>query len=206
MHRYAGRATAAEETDAVDGSMERDEFLTFIKGAILALPQSLKAALRVAEDPDIPDEGRTLVAGAVIHWLSGTNTIPGIRGGAMAYVDDVLVLMLAVERAQTLAPDAPERMLQHAPELCETLSDDLSLTRRYFGNGMSVIEQALPRLTKLKHLGRTAEQCVKDESSATMLYEELLSALVDFDPSPESVGREVKDIDSVVEDLRKKAN
>ena len=124
----------------------------------------------------------------------------------MAYVDDVLVLMLAVERAQTLAPDAPERMLQHAPELCETLSDDLSLTRRYFGNGMSVIEHALPRLPKLKHLGRTAEQCVKEESSATMLYEELLSALVDFDPAPDSVGREVKDIDSVVEDLRKKAN
>jgi uncharacterized membrane protein YkvA (DUF1232 family) len=186
--------------------MERDEFLTFIKGAILALPQSLKAALRVAEDPDIPDDGRTLVAGAVIHWLSGTNTIPGIRGGALAYVDDVLILMLAMERAQTLAPDAPERMLQHAPELCETLSEDLSLARSYFGNGMTLIEQALPRLPKLKHLGRTAEQCVKEESSATMLYEELLSALVDFDPSPDSVGREIKDIDSVIEDLRKKAN
>lgn len=186
--------------------MERDEFLTFIKGAILALPQSLKAALRVAEDPDIPDDGRTLVAGAVIHWLSGTNTIPGVRGGAMAYVDDVLVLMLAVERAQTMAPDAPDRMLQHAPELCETLNDDLSLTRSYFGNAISFVEQALSRLPKLKHLGRTAEQCVKDESSATMLYEELQSALVDFDPSPDSVARELKDIDSVVEDLRKKAN
>ena len=186
--------------------MERDEFLTFIKGAILALPQSLKAALRVAEDPDIPDEGRTLVAGAVIHWLSGTNTIPGIRGGAMALVDDVLVLMLAVERAKTLAPDAPERMYQHAPELCETLSEDLDLTRKYFGSAMSVIEHAMPRLPKLKHLGRTAEQCVKDEGSATMLYEELLSALVDFDPTPDSVAREVKEIDSVVEDLRKKAN
>jgi hypothetical protein len=194
--------------------MERDEFLTFIKGAILALPQTLKAALRVAEDPDIPDEGRTLVAGAVIHWLSGTNTIPGVRGGAMAYVDDVLVLMLAVERAQTLAADAPERMLQHAPELCETLSDDLRVTRKYLGNGMTVIEQALSRLTKLKHLGRTAEecvkdeaeQCVKDESAATMLYEELIAALVDFDPSPDSVARELKDIDNVVEDLRKKAS
>ena len=124
----------------------------------------------------------------------------------MAYVDDVLVLMLAMERAQTLAADAPERMLQHAPELCETLSEDLSITRKYLGNGMSVIEQALSRLTKLKHLGRTAEQCVKDESAATMLYEELIAALVDFDPSPDSVARELKDIDNVVEDLRKKAS
>ena len=62
------------------------------------------------------------------------------------------------------------------------------------------------RVTKLKHLGRTAQQCVKDESAATMLYEELQAALVDFDPSPESVGRELKDLDTVVDDLKKKTS
>jgi len=186
--------------------MVRDEFLTFIKGAILALPQSLQAALRVAEDPDIPDEGRALVAGAVIHWLSRTNTIPGVRGGALAYVDDVLVLMLALERTQGMAPDAPERLLQHAPELCETLDADLALARQYLGGGISIIEQALSRVTKLKHMGRTATQCVKEESAATMLYEEVSSALVDFDPAPDTVSRELKDLDTVIEELRKKAS
>lgn len=171
----------------------------------MALPQSLKAALRVAEDPDIPDEGRALVAGAVIHWLSKTNTIPGVRGGALAYVDDVLVLMLALEHTQKLASDAADRMLQHAPELVETLEDDLSLVRQHLGGGMSVLEQALPRVTKLKHMGRTAQQCVKDESAATMLYEELQSALVDFDPTPDSVARELKDLDAMVDELRKKS-
>jgi uncharacterized membrane protein YkvA (DUF1232 family) len=186
--------------------MVREEFLTFIRSAILALPQSLQAALRVAEDPDIPDEGRALVAGAVIHWLSKTNTIPGVRGGALAYVDDVLVLLLALEKAQTLAPDAPERMLQHAPELCETLADDLTLTRSYLGPGIQVLEQALGRVIKLKHMGRTAEQCVRDESAATMLYEEVHAALVDYDPTPDTVGRELKELDSVVEELRKKVS
>jgi hypothetical protein len=195
----------AEETNAVDSSMVRDEFLTFIRGAILGLPQSLKAALRVAEDPDIPDEGRALVAGAVIHWLSKTNTIPGVRGGAIAYVDDVLVLMLALEKAQLLAPDAPERVLAHAPEIAETLAQDLALARNYLGAGITVLELALGRVTKLKHMGRTAQQCVKEEASATMLYEELNAALVDFDPAPDVVTRELKDLDSVLDELRKKA-
>jgi hypothetical protein len=186
--------------------MVRDEFLTFIRGAILALPQSLKAALRVAEDPDIPDEGRALVAGAVIHWLSRTNTIPGVRGGALAYVDDVLVLLLALERTQGMASDAPERLLQHAPELAETLEEDLALIRKYLGPAISVLEQALSRVTKLKHMGRTAQQCVKEESAATMLYEELQSALVDFEPTPEAIARELKDLDAVVDELRKKAS
>jgi uncharacterized membrane protein YkvA (DUF1232 family) len=186
--------------------MLRDQFLTFIRGAIVALPQNLKAALRVAEDPDISDEGRALVAGAVVHWLSRTNTIPGVRGGALAYVDDALVLMLAVERAKSLATDNAERLEQHAPELCETLVADLELVRKHLGPGMSVLEQALERVTRLKHMGRTAQQCVKEESAATMLYEELQAALVDFDPAPETVARELKDLDAVVEELRKKAS
>jgi uncharacterized membrane protein YkvA (DUF1232 family) len=185
--------------------MVREQFLTFMRGAVLALPQTLKAALRLAEDPDIPDEGRVLVAGAIIHWLSRTNTIPGVRGGALAYVDDVLVLMLAFERLTQLAPDVVERSRADSPELFETLEDDLQLTREYFGPGMNVLEQALGRVTKLKHMGRTPQQCVKDEATATMLYEEVMAALVDFDPQPDAVARELKDVDSVVDELRKKA-
>lgn len=184
--------------------MVREQFLTFMRGAILALPQTLKAALRLAEDPDIPDEGRVLVAGAIVHWLSRTNTIPGVRGGALAYVDDVLVLMLAFERLTQLAPDVVERSRADSPELFETLADDLALTREYMGGAMQVLEQALGRVTKLKHMGRTPQQCVKDESAATMLYEEVMAALVDYDPTPEAVGRELKDLDTVVDELRKK--
>lgn len=170
----------------------------------MALPQSLKAALRVAEDPDIPDEGRALAAGSVVHWLSRTNTIPGVRGGAVAYVDDVLVLMLAIERTMKLSPDTAQRLAEIAPELCETLEADLALSRDYLGSGISVLEQALDRVARLKHMGRTAQQCVKDESAATMLYEELQAALVDFDPQPDAVARELKELDTVVDDLRKK--
>jgi uncharacterized membrane protein YkvA (DUF1232 family) len=185
--------------------MVREQFLTFMRGAILALPQTLKAALRLAEDPDIPDEGRVLVAGAIIHWLSRTNTIPGVRGGALAYVDDVLVLMLAFERLTQLAPDAVERSKADSPELFETLADDLGLAREYMGPGINVLSQALGRVTRLKHMGRTPEQCVKDEAAATMLYEEVMAALVDYDPAPDTVARELKDLDTVVDELRKKA-
>jgi hypothetical protein len=161
----------------------------------------------LAEDPDLPDEGRSLVAGAVVHWLSKTNTIPGIRGDALAYVDDVLVLLLAIERAMQLAgPEMADNFQQHAPEVCETLTEDLALVRSYLGPGISVLEHALDRVTKLKHMGRTAQQCVKDEAASTMLYEELQSALVDFDPQPDVVARELKDLDTVIDDLRKKAS
>ncbi len=186
--------------------MAREQFVGFMRGAIVSLPQSLKAALRVAEDPDISDDGRALVAGALVHWLSRTNTIPGVRGAALAYVDDVLVLLLAMERLTQMAPDAVDRLKADAPELFDTLADDLAVSRAYLGSGMKVIEHALERLSKLKHMGRTAAQCVKDEASATMLYEEVHAALIDFDLEPDAVGRELKEIDAIVEDLKKKSS
>jgi hypothetical protein len=112
--------------------------------------------------------------------------------------------MLAFERLTQLAPDVVERSKADSPELFETLGDDLALARDYLGGGMQVLEQALGRVTRLKHMGRTPQQCVKDEASSTMLYEEVLAALVDFDPAPETVGRELKDLDAVADDLRKK--
>jgi hypothetical protein len=184
--------------------MERDKFVAFMRGAIVALPQSLKAALRVTEDPDLPDDGRALVAGALVHWLSRTNTIPGIRGVASQYVDDVLVLLLAMERLAKMAPDAVPRLQSEAPELFDTLQDDLAIARSYLGVGISVLEQALERVVKLKHMGRSAQQFVQDQDSVTMLYEVVHAALVDFDLEPDVVGRELKDIDSLVDELKKR--
>jgi uncharacterized membrane protein YkvA (DUF1232 family) len=185
--------------------MARARFSEWMRGAIVGLPQNLKAALRVAEDQDLPDDGRALVAGSVVHWLSRTNTIPGLRGRALPYVDDVLVLLLAIERLAKMAPEAVSRLKADAPELFDTLDADLAVAREYLGPGITVLEQALDRVVKLKHMGRTALQCVKDEDSATMLYEEVHAALIDFDLEPDAVGRELKELDGVVEELRKRA-
>jgi hypothetical protein len=39
-----------------------------------------------------------------------------------------------------------------------------------------------------------------------MLYEELQAALVDFELTPDVVARELKDLDTMVDELRKKAS
>jgi hypothetical protein len=104
-----------------------------------------------------------------------------------------------------MAPDEVSRLKADAPELFETLDEDLAVCRSYLGAGIGVLEQALERVVKLKHMGRTALQCVKDEASATMLYEEIHAALIDFDLEPDAVGRELKDIEPIVEELRKRA-
>lgn len=181
--------------------MSRERFVEFLNEAILMLPQHIKGALRLSEDPDIPDEGRLLAAGALLHWLSGTNTIPGARGDILSYVDDVLILKLAFGRMAAIAPESMARHRANAPELFGQLDDELALIADYLGSGLKVIERGLKRFDQLKHLGRSAQQCVTDEESATMLYEEVQAALVELDFEEEEVARALKDIDRLIASL-----
>lgn len=182
--------------------MSRDQFVEFLKEGIVALPQHLKAVLRLADDPDIPDAGRQLAAGALLHWLSGTNTIPGARGAILSYVDDVLVLHLAYARIAELAPDVMATHKEHSPELLGELDASMAVARDYLGSGMEVLERGMERLNQLKHMGRTAEQCIADEESATALYEEVQAALVDLDLEEEEVARALKDVDPLIRGLK----
>jgi len=184
--------------------MSREQFTDFVRGAILSLPQHLKGALRLLDDPNIPDEGRAIAAGAVLHWLSGSNTIPGVRGGLLSYVDDVLVLRLAYARIEAIAPEAMARHRTDSPDLYGKLTEEVGLVRSYLGKGVSVLDKAVERIGQLKHHGRTAEQCVSDEDAATMLYEEVQSALVDLDLEEEAVSRALKQLDPVLDGLRQR--
>jgi hypothetical protein len=182
--------------------MSRERFVEFLKEAIVALPQHLKEMLRLSDDPDLSDQARRLAAGALLHWLSGTNTIPGARGDTLPYVDDVLVLRLVYERIAQLAPEVMSAHKASAPELFGSLEDELALMRDYLGEGMSVIEKGVNRLSQIKHVGRTAEQCVGDEECATMLYEDVQAALVDLDLEEEEVARALKSVDPLIASLK----
>jgi hypothetical protein len=183
--------------------MAREQLTDFLQAAITSLPQHLQAALRLMDDPDIPDEGRVLAAGSVMHFLSGSNSIPGVRGGPLSYVDDVLVLRLAYERIEALAPDAMKRHRESTPDVFGELTQELALARGELGKGFGVLERAVDRLGQLKHRGLAPTQCASDEESATVLYESLQSALVDVDLEEGAVSRALKQLGPVLDGLKR---
>lgn len=182
----------------------RTQFIEFAKSAILSLPQHLKGTLRLVDDPNIPDEGRAIAAGAILHWLSGSNTIPGVRSGLLAYLDDVLVLRLVYARIEAIAPDAMARHRSDSPELFAGLTEELALIRGYLGDRMAVLDKAVERIGQMKHHGKTAAQCVSDEEAGTTLYDEVQAALVDLDIEEEAVSRALRQIDPVLDGLRQR--
>ena len=184
--------------------MSREQFSEWMQDAIVVLPQSVKAMLRIVDDPDLPDEGRASAAGALLHWLSASNTIPGVRGGALALVDDVLVMRLVCERLCEQAPEAMTRHLADSPELLGNLAEDLKSARGYLLGVIGLLDKVIAQVSRFKHKGHTAEQCVRDEDASNWLYDEVQAALVDVDMEPEAVARELKRMDSVIAPLRQR--
>ena len=186
--------------------MSRQQFTEFIRVGLISLPQQLKGALRLMDDPNIPDEGRAIAAGAVLHWLSGSNTIPGVRGGVLSYVDDVLVLRLAYARIEAIAPDAMAPHRADFPELFGKLAEEVAVLREHLGAGVAVLDKVVERLGQLKHHGTSAPQCVADEEAGTALYDAVTAALVDIDVEEETVARALKQLDPVLDGLRQRSS
>lgn len=170
----------------------------------MSLPQDMKAMLRIVEDPELDDEHRTLVAGALLHVLSGQNAIPGMRG-LLAYVDDVIVLRLVLEQLARDAPDVIERHRAESPELLEPLAEQMEAVRAYLGELLAVLEKACEGLPKLTHQGHSAEQCARDDDAGTWLYDAVHEALVqELDFDEDEVARAVKGIDQIVRPLQQR--
>ena len=185
--------------------MSSERFTDFLRVAIASLPQHLQAALRLMDDPNIPDEGRIVAAGAVLHWLSGSNTIPGVRGGVLSYVDDVLVLRLAHAKIKSIAPEAMAKHSADWPEVFGQLDEEVALVRETLGASVAVFDKAIQRIGQQKHHGINAAQCVADEEAGTTIYDETTAALVDLELEEEAIGRALKQLGPVLDGLRQRS-
>jgi uncharacterized membrane protein YkvA (DUF1232 family) len=184
--------------------MSGEAFQGVIQEAIVSLPQDMKAILRILEDPDLEDDQRTLVAGALLHVLSGHNAIPGMRG-ILAYVDDVIMLRLVLARLEEQAPDVIARHREREPELFDPLDEQMDTVHEYLGELVEVLVRAMDGLPKLTHQGHSAVQCAHDSEGSRWLYDAVHEALVkqlDFDP--DNVARTLKNVDQILPPLRQR--
>jgi uncharacterized membrane protein YkvA (DUF1232 family) len=183
--------------------MSRDSFVLLVREALLTMPQILKAILRMVEDSEMPDQGRKLAAGALVHWLSATKTIPGVAG-ILGYVDDVLLIGLVLSKVESLAPEITGRYLADLPEPFVPLTKAVDVIRDYLGPVAAVLEKAVGEVTKLKHKGRTVEQYIHDDQATNRLYQDVQSALIELDMEESEINAALKGIDSIFESLKRR--
>lgn len=172
--------------------MTLERFSEALRAGMLSLPQDCKAMLRLAEDPDLDEEGRVLACGALLHVLSGANAIPGVKG-TLAYADDVIILRLVAERIEKASPDVLTAHREDDPEVYEAWDAELGVIRAFLGELEVVLSRTVDGLPKLQFEGHTAVECARDDDGATWLYDSVQEAIVErLELKQEEVTRAVK--------------
>ena len=181
--------------------MSRERFIELMTPALMRFGQDLKSVLRIVEDPEIDDASRVAAAGCLIHVISSSGSIPGVRG-VLRYLGDVLVMRLMLSQVRERSPDAFLKHVADAPEMLEPLSAELGSMRDYLGARIGVLEKTADKLSVLHHQGHRAAACVEDTESATWLYDAVQEALIDqIDFDEEDVLRELKQVDRILPPL-----
>lgn len=182
--------------------MAQDGFEEAMRQGLLSLPQDMKGMLRVMEDPDLDEASRVLASGSLLHVLSASNAIPGVKG-ILALVDDVLVLRLTLERISANSPDVVRHHIENDPDVFEPWAAQLAAARAYFGEHIAVIDKAVDHLPSQKFAGHTAPECARDEDGSTWLYDSVQEAIVEqFEMREADIERAVKSVDELLTRLR----
>lgn len=181
--------------------MSRERFIELMTPALTRFSQDLKSVLRIVEDPEIDDESRVAAAGGLIHVISSSGAIPGVRG-VLRHLGDVLVLRIMLDEVRKRSPEAFEKHRSASPEMLDPLEDELEAMRAYLGDRVTALEAAVEKLPTLNYQGHQASTCVEDTESATWLYEAVHEALIDeIDFDDEDVIRELKQVDQILDPL-----
>lgn len=181
--------------------MSRERFVELMTPALNRFSQDLKSVLRIVEDPEMDDETRIAAAGALLHVMSSTGAIPGVRG-VLRHLGDVLVIRLMLDRVRTASPKAFEKYAGESPEMLGPLSDELEAMRAYLEDRVLVLDKVVDKFPKLNHQGHQAADCIGDTESSNWLYDSVHEVLVhEIEFDDEDVARELKQVDQILDPL-----
>jgi len=185
--------------------MSRERFVELMTPALTRFSQDLKSVLRIVEDPEIDDESRIAAAGGLLHVISASAAIPGVRG-VLRHLGDVLLIRLVLDDVRRRSPSAFRKHLDKSPEMLEPLTDELEAMRAYLGDRVSVLAKIAEKLPTLSHQGHQADACIEDADSSTWLYDAVHEALIDqIDFDEDDVVRNLKQVDRILAPLAARA-
>ncbi len=181
--------------------MPRERFIELMTPALIRFGQDLKSLLRIVEDPEFDDQSRVAAAGALLHVISSTGAVPGVRG-VLRYLGDALVIRLVLDDVRRRSPEAFQKHLEESPEMLEPLERELEAMRAYLGERVEALESVVAKFPTLHHQGHHASACVDNPDSSTWLYDAVHEALIDdIDFDEEDVVRELKQVDQILAPL-----
>jgi uncharacterized membrane protein YkvA (DUF1232 family) len=177
-------------------------FVALVRSWLVSLPHDLKVAFEAMDDENLPRSARELAVGTIMYVLSPHDAVTDRNYAVASYVDDAILLHLALGHIMKQGTDSPIR--ERFPEVFDTLDKDLELCRSVIGELMSWLESKVDGLAKLEHKNRKVPVYLDNEDAREELFEDGLVFRTDYPIDESTIGDKLKKASTVTDAMKKR--
>ena len=176
------------------------EFLARVSEYLVTFPFDLKILQEAITEPDLERSARELAASILISSLS-----PQEGSGPERFVDDVVLLRIALHRIATEGGDGAEGFCTRFGEVYSRLADDLRIFEQSLGPELWSWLSARPAsFCRLPLKGKRASQYVDDQDSWDQLYEDGVDFQTNYDVTEAQIQNKLRRPEQLIEILQRR--
>jgi uncharacterized membrane protein YkvA (DUF1232 family) len=170
---------------------EESKFVELVRGWLVSLPHDLKIAFDAMDDENLPRPVREVAIGVIAYVVSPNDFVSDRHDAVVSYVDDVVLLRLALQKA--LGPGEDEQSFRDRfPELFGDLEDHLNLCRKIMGETVTWLESKVATLPTLEYKAKKVAKYLDDEEAREQLFEDGLVFRTDYPVDEKTITDKLK--------------
>jgi len=182
-------------------------FVELVRSWLVSLPHDLKIAFEAMDDENLPRAARELAVGAIIYVVSPNDIVTDRNDSVASYVDDALLLHLALRKILTKGEadgEAANAFRGRFPEVFETLEKDLELCKTQLGDLISWLDAKVDGLTSEEHKGKKPAAFLEDDEARETLFEDGLVFRTEYPIDEETIGDKLKKASTVTDVIKRR--
>jgi uncharacterized membrane protein YkvA (DUF1232 family) len=182
-------------------------FVELIRSWLVSLPHDLKIAYEAMDDENLPRAARELAVGAIIYVVSPNDIVTDRNDSVASYVDDALLLRLALRKVLTKGEadgEAANTFRSRFPEVFETMEKDLELCNGQLGDLIGWLDKKVDGLVAQEHKGKKAPAFLEDDEAREELFEDGLVFRTDYPIDEETIGDKLKKASTVTDVMKRR--
>lgn len=176
------------------------QFLARVSEYLVSLPFDLKILQEAVAEIDLERPVREMAASFVVSVI-----LPQEGTGPERFVDDVLLLRIALARIAAEGGDGAEAFCARFDDVYGKLEEDLAIFRGYLGDDLwAWLGAKIPTFVKLARRGKRPSLYVDDQSGWDELYDEGLAFQTNYDVTEAQVQNKLRRPEQLTELLLKR--
>jgi uncharacterized membrane protein YkvA (DUF1232 family) len=140
---------------------------------IVSLPIDIKILIEMIGDNQLDMKARSLAVGTIAYLIAAIDMIPDTIP-ALGYVDDVLVLHIALAIILQIDPERAEHYREKYPSTIGAIDEQVQLLTDTLGALYSWLKAFVENLSRRGYKGQSAEEAAQSEETREEIFDDAM--------------------------------